>query len=47
MPQVRLSLESPESGDYQRQVGHLRLLGELYNYRLVDSRCVCPRFLML
>ena len=27
-------------GLYQRRVGHMRLLGELYNYRLMDSRCL-------
>jgi hypothetical protein len=37
--QVRVGLETPEAGAYQRRVAHMRLLGELYNYRLLDSRC--------
>jgi hypothetical protein len=37
--QVRAGLEEPEAGGYQKRVGHMRLLGELYNYRLVDSKC--------
>ena len=37
--QVRVGLETPEVGSYQRRVAHMRLLGELYNYRLLDSRC--------
>lgn len=36
--QVRCGLESPEGGTYQQRVGHMRLLGEMYNFRLVDSR---------
>ena len=36
--QVRYGLEVPESGTYQRRVGHMRLLGEMYNFRLVDSK---------
>ena len=36
--QVRLGLEAHEAGAYQRQVGYMRLLGELYAYRIVDSR---------
>jgi hypothetical protein len=36
--QVRCGLESPDSGTYQQRVGHMRLLGEMYNFRLVDSR---------
>ena len=38
MLQVRCGLESPDSGTYQQRVGHMRLLGEMYNFRLVDSR---------
>ncbi len=38
MVQVRCGLESPDSGTYQQRVGHMRLLGEMYNFRLVDSR---------
>ena len=37
--QVRVGLETAEAGAYQRQVGYMRLLGELYAYRIVDSRC--------
>lgn len=37
--QVRLGLEASEAGTYQRQVGYMRLLGELYAYRIADSRC--------
>lgn len=36
--QVRMGLEAPEAGAYQKRVGHMRLLGELYNYRLLDSK---------
>jgi hypothetical protein len=38
--QVRLGLEAHEAGAYQRQVGYIRLLGELYAYRIVDSRTI-------
>jgi regulator of nonsense transcripts 2 len=38
--QVRLGLEAAEEGTYQKRVGQMRLLGELYNYRIVDSRTV-------
>ena len=34
-----MGLETAEAGAYQRQVGYMRLLGELYAYRIVDSRC--------
>lgn len=37
---MRAGLEAPQAGGYQRRVGHMRLLGELYNYRVVDSRLV-------
>ena len=36
--QVREGLESGGASDYQRQVAQARLLGELYNYRVLDSR---------
>ena len=36
--QVMVGLESEEAGAYQKRVGQMRLLGELYNYRVVDSR---------
>ena len=39
---MRAGLETPEVGSYQRRVAHMRLLGELYNYRLLDSRCALP-----
>lgn len=35
--QIHFALHHPDSGTYQRRVGHMRLLGELYNYRLLDS----------
>ena len=39
--QVRVGLEAGEEGtSYQKRVGHMRLLGELYNYRIIDSRTV-------
>ena len=31
-------MEEPNSGGYLRRMGHIVLLGELYNYKLVDSR---------
>ena len=37
--QVRVGLEASDAGTYQRQVGYMRLLGELYAYKIVDSRC--------
>ena len=40
--QVRVGLETAEAGAYQRQVGYMRLLGELYAYRIVDSRYKGP-----
>ena len=36
--QIREGLESGGASDYQRQVAQARLLGELYNYRVLDSR---------
>ena len=36
--QIRLGLETPDAGQYQRRVGQMRLLAELYNYRLIDSK---------
>ncbi|GMH39542.1 hypothetical protein BSKO_07440 [Bryopsis sp. KO-2023] len=38
--EVQQGLEQPGAGFYQRRVAHVRLLGELYNYRLLDSRTV-------
>ena len=45
--QVRVGLETSDAGTYQRQVGYMRLLGELYAYKIVDSRCAlqAPAFL--
>ncbi|KAK9907680.1 hypothetical protein WJX75_008040 [Coccomyxa subellipsoidea] len=40
LEEVRLGLEAAEEGTYQKRVGQMRLLGELYNYRIVDSRTV-------
>ena len=36
--QVRAGLEEPHLGTYQRRMGHIVLLGDMYNYKLVDSR---------
>ena len=44
--QVRVGLEEPEAGSYQRRVGQMRLLGELYNYRILDSKCAPARALL-
>lgn len=38
--EIQLGMEQPSAGLYQRRVAHVRLLGELYNYRLLDSRTV-------
>ena len=44
---MRVGLETAEAGTYQRRVGYMRLLGELYAYKIVDSRYglppACPR----
>ncbi|KAK9806738.1 hypothetical protein WJX72_000988 [[Myrmecia] bisecta] len=40
LEEVRVGLEAAEAGEYQRRVSHMRLLGEMYNYRLVDSKVV-------
>ncbi|CAL8462985.1 g2519 [Coccomyxa elongata] len=40
LEEVRVGLESVEEGAYQKRVGQMRLLGELYNYRIVDSRTI-------
>ena len=37
-----MGLESADAGAYQARVGQMRLLGELYNYRVVDSKCAPP-----
>ncbi|CAD7702075.1 unnamed protein product [Ostreobium quekettii] len=38
LEEMQNGLEYPSFGLYQRRVAHVRLLGELYNYRLLDSR---------
>ncbi|BDA48017.1 Regulator of nonsense transcripts 2 [Coccomyxa sp. Obi] len=40
LEEVRVGLESVEEGAYQKRVGQMRLLGELYNYRIIDSRTI-------
>ncbi|KAL0026394.1 hypothetical protein WJX79_005678 [Trebouxia sp. C0005] len=47
LEEVRCGLESPDSGTYQQRVGHMRLLGEMYNFRLVDSRVVFDTLYLL
>ena len=37
---VEAGLETPEAGYYQRRVAAVRLLGELYNYKLVNSHVI-------
>jgi len=32
-----VALHTPDSAKFQRRVGHMKLLGEMYNYRLMDS----------
>ena len=38
LEEVRAGLEEPEAASYQRRISHMRLLGELYSYRILDSR---------
>ncbi|KAL3151997.1 hypothetical protein ABBQ32_001118 [Trebouxia sp. C0010 RCD-2024] len=47
LEEVRCGLEVPEGGTYQQRVGHMRLLGEMYNFRLVDSRVVFDTLYLL
>uniref|UniRef100_A0A061R4F1 Regulator of nonsense transcripts 2 n=1 Tax=Tetraselmis sp. GSL018 TaxID=582737 RepID=A0A061R4F1_9CHLO len=37
---IHQGLERPSTGQYQLRVAHVRLLGEMYNYRLVNSRVI-------
>ncbi|PSC71053.1 regulator of nonsense transcripts UPF2 [Micractinium conductrix] len=37
---VEAGLETPDAGFYQRRVAAVRLLGELYNYKLVNSHVI-------
>ncbi|EFN54863.1 hypothetical protein CHLNCDRAFT_134932 [Chlorella variabilis] len=37
---VEAGLETPDAGFYQRRVAAVRLLGELYNYKLVNSQVI-------
>lgn len=39
LEEIRLGLEQNEYGLQQKRIAHMRFLGELYNYRLIDS-CV-------
>ncbi|KAK9825703.1 hypothetical protein WJX81_008105 [Elliptochloris bilobata] len=47
LEEVRAGLETPQVASYQRRVAHMRLLGELYNYRLLDSRTVFDTLYLL
>lgn len=40
LEEIQLGMEQPSAGLYQRRVAHVRLLGELYNYKILDSRTV-------
>ncbi|KAK9868805.1 hypothetical protein WJX84_002149 [Apatococcus fuscideae] len=40
LEEVRSGMEEPHLGTYQRRMGHIVLLGEMYNYKLVDSRII-------
>ncbi|KAK9828252.1 hypothetical protein WJX74_005743 [Apatococcus lobatus] len=40
LEEVRAGLEEPHQGTYQRRMGHIVLLGDMYNYKLVDSRII-------
>lgn len=45
--QIRVGLEEADSGAYQRRVGHVRLLGESYNFRLVNSAVIFETLYLL
>ncbi|KAK9809827.1 hypothetical protein WJX73_010709 [Symbiochloris irregularis] len=47
LEEVRAGLEAPKAGGYQRRIGHMQLLGELYNYRVIDSRVVFDTLYLL
>lgn len=38
--EIQLGMENPGVGLYQHRVAHVRFMGELYNYRLIDSKTV-------
>ncbi|GAA0169591.1 RNA metabolism protein [Lithospermum erythrorhizon] len=40
LEEIRLGLEFNEYGMQQRRIAHMRFLGELYNYELVDSSLI-------
>eukprot|EP00884_Botryococcus_braunii_P019011 jgi/Botrbrau1/5794/Bobra.0155s0017.1 len=40
LEEVRWGLEHPEDGNYQKRVAHARLLGEMYNYKLANTRVI-------
>jgi regulator of nonsense transcripts 2 len=40
LEEVRWALDHPAAGRYQHLLAEMRLLGELYNYMLLDSRAV-------
>lgn len=40
LEEIRLGLELNEYGMQQRRIAHMRFLGELYNYELVDSSLI-------
>lgn len=37
LEEIRLGLEQNDYGSQQKRIAHMRFLGELYNYRLIDS----------
>ncbi|KAH9311222.1 hypothetical protein KI387_026257, partial [Taxus chinensis] len=40
LEEIRLGLELNDYGMQQRRIAHMRFLGELYNYRLIDSSVI-------
>lgn len=44
---IRAGLEDPASGTYQKRLADVKLMGELYNYMLVDSRTVFDTLYMI
>eukprot|EP00249_Psilotum_nudum_P018824 c26978_g1_i1 orf=54-3764(+) len=40
LEEIRLGLELNEYGMQQKRIAHMRFLGELYNYRLIDSSVI-------
>eukprot|EP00899_Mesostigma_viride_P014202 jgi/Mesvir1/22783/Mv14173-RA.1 len=47
LEEIRSELESNSYGQQQRRVATVRLLGELYNYRLVDSATILDTLFLL